>query len=702
MRKYLSLFVVLSFLVLPAFSQADEEKKNEESLTTLEEVVVTATRTKKSKDEVTADVDIITKEDIQTSAASNVDDVLRRLGGVDIRRPTDMGITSPLSVNIRGVGGAKRVMLMMDGVPINSALTGFVRPNEVQISSIERVEVVKGPFSSLYGSNAMGGVINILSKKRKTDGIDIVPMFKTGNFGFIETGASVLGRESGFSYFLDGSYRTIDNHYRRDKNVEYDYNPSTGGFDKSFTDVSEHSGYDDQRFFTRLDYDFSKDTGITFTGSYTETDTEMGKTKYQPIPKDKNTEHTYYFLNLNAHTLMQDWLDLDMRVYTNYDKSLSKTEHIINDPNASMGGGSMGGSSMGGGSMGGGSMGSGMGGGNYLHPYGNSERWGRDIGIQIKASMPFGDFNYLTVGVDSSFMNAYWKNSEEDGTVIGDTMDESLNNQAVYLQNETELFSCLTATLGARYDINSESENSLSPKFGLLYKLNDRISFRGSVGRAFRAPNLQELYTPTWMMIPGIPFESNPDLDPEIIWSYDLGTSIQLADGINFSLTGFYSKAKGLISNPIVAGVMRYENLDEVETDGFEVGLDGRILSWLSGYINYTYTHSVDKETGQLSNMPLHQANGGIRAVHEIGSKNRLTGSLDARYNGSMFFEDRMTKKKIDLDAFTVLDFTLRLDLFDRLGLQGAVTNITDEEYEIHGSNLGPERCYWVSVDYRF
>lgn len=674
MKKYFSLLVVFIF-IFPEYSLGEDTGNDKKSFIKLDEVVVTATRNAKSADEVFADVDIITQEDIENSSANNIDDILRRLGGVDIRRPSAMGITSPLNINIRGVGGSKRVLLMMDGVPLNSALTGMVQPNQIQLSSIDKVEVVKGAFSSLYGSNAMGGVINIISKKRKTDGIEIVPAFKSGNYDFLETGAGILGREGNFSYSLNASHRTIDNHYQRDKQKKYSFNPTTGGFDKTYTDVSDNSDYDDSRFFARFDYDFSEVTGITFTGSYAETDTEMGTTDFLPVERDEDTEKKLYFLNLNARTTAFDNLYLDMRVYTNYDKSDSNTEHIIDNPAPF--------------------------GRPFLFDFGDREYWGRDTGIQIKASVPIGDFNWLTTGIDSNFMNGYWKNSLEDGTVIDHSMDESMNNQAFYLQNETELFSCFTITLGARYDINTESDNSFSPKLGILYKLNDRISFRSSAGRAFRAPNLNELYTPTWMMVPGVPFQSNEDLDPEIIWSYDLGTTIHLTDAIDFSLTGFYSKAKDLISNPINAGIMRYENLDEVETDGFEVGLDGKIFPWLGGYVNYTYTHSVDKDNGRMDNMPIDQANTGLRVFRDFGSKIHATASADLRYYGSTFFKDRMTGKKINLDSFTVIDLNIRINLFDRMGIIGAITNITDEDYEIHGSNLGPERCYWVGIDFR-
>lgn len=653
----------------------------------LEQMVVTATRSKKSAEEVTADVDVVTEAEIEAAAANNVDDVLRRLGGVDIRRPSDFGITSPIDISIRGVGGTKRVLFLVDGVPTNSAITGMVYPNQVQLSSLKQMEVVKGPFSSLYGSNAMGGVINFITKERETEGLDITPMVKTGNFGLFESGLGLEGREGAMVYTLNASYRQIDNHYRRDENVNYSFNPMTGEFDKSHTPVNDHAGYDDYRFFGKLSYDVSDETRITVSGNFVQTDTENGSTRYQMVPKDRDTEHTFYFANLNGETVVNDKFDIDFRLYTNYTETDATTEHIERDPNAG------GGPPMGPGGPMGGAF-------NYI--YGQRLHSGRDTGIQLKAGTTLGEHHYFIAGIDSNFIEGKWDNKNEDGSLIGEAMDESLNNQAIYLQNESEFFSSLFLTLGFRYDINSISDDSLSPKVGILYRLNERIDLRGSVGRAYRAPNLNELYTPTWMMVPGVPFESNPDLEPEVVWSYDLGTKIQLTDQLNFNFTGFYSKAEDLISNPITNGVMRYENMDEVETDGFETGIDGKILSWLGFYLNYTYTHSVEKGGGRLDNQSLHQANGGVMATYMVSSQAKLTGTFDLRYNGEMAFTDRMSRQSIELDEWIVADLGLRLTLFDRLGIQCAVTNLFEEEYEIHGSNLGPERAYWIGADYTF
>jgi outer membrane receptor protein involved in Fe transport len=357
----------------------------------------------------------------------------------------------------------------------------------------------------------------------------------------------------------------------------------TGEFDKSVIPVNDHTAYDDHRLFSKLSYDISDDTRITMSGNFVQSDTENGSTTYQTQPQEKDTQHTFYFVNLHGQTVINDQYDLDLRLFSNYTETDATTEHIQRDPDG--GGGPMGAA--------------------FLYLYGQRLHSGRDTGIQFKAGTNIGDHNYLIAGIDSNFINGKWENKNEDGSLIGEAMDEDLNNQAVYLQNESEFFSSLFFTLGLRYDINSISDNSVSPKVGLLYRLNDRIDLRSSVGRAYRAPNLNELYTPTWMMVPGVPFESHPDLEPEIVWSYDLGTTIRISDHLSFNFAGFYSKAEDLIANPITNGVMRYENMDEVETDGFETGVDGNLFSWLEFYLNYTYTHSVEEGGGRLDNQPL-------------------------------------------------------------------------------------------------
>jgi outer membrane receptor protein involved in Fe transport len=277
-----------------------------------------------------------------------------------------------------------------------------------------------------------------------------------------------------------------------------------------------------------------------------------------------------------------------------------------------------------------------------------------------------------------------------------------MSTQALYAQNETELFERLTITLGGRFDANSESQSAFSPKLGLLYRLSDRISMRGSAGRAFRAPNLSELYMPTWQMVAGIPFESNPDLDPEVLWSYDLGIAVQFHETTKLELTGFYTEATDLITNVVTRGVMRYENLSKVTTDGFEAGIKTAPLPWLTAYANYTYTHAVDKDLGRMGNTPMHRFNAGVETRWRVTQQALLTTGLDLRYTDILFYQDRMTKNLLKLDAFTVVDFSVRLDLYECLGVKAVITNLANENYEQHNGDIGPARSYWMKMDYRF
>ncbi len=667
--------IVLLQIISPMTATAQSTPGTGSTAYRFDEVVVTATRGEKSLDEVTADVEILSAQDIKAAPTSNIDDMLRRFSGVEMTRSSDMTVTFPMSTSIRGVSGANRVLYMVDGMPINSALTGFVIPGIIQPETIERIEVVKGAFSALYGSNAMGGVINIITKKRTMEGRSEMPYISAGSDGFREAGIRLEAKKDRLSGSINAGYRSIRNHYRTDRRVKYSYNPFSGGFTTRETDTV-NAVFRDRRFAGRLDYQVSDRTTLMLSGGYTESDTGMGRTTHLPRERDRNMNRTLYYLNLTAQTLLFDELELETRLYTNYDRTETDDENMVEHQ--------------------------GFFGSRYSYEYGDQDYWGRDTGLQLKAATPLSCTSFLTAGIDLNFKEAYWKNRGSDGRVIDRTMDEDMTTQALYLQHEIELFERLTVTLGGRFDANSESESSFSPKMGILYRLNDRIQIRGSIGRAFRAPTLTELHQPTWQMIPGVPFMSNPDLDPEVIWSYDLGISVKIHKNASFKLTAFYTDAEDLITAVITNGVMRYENVNKIETDGFEVGLEVSPVSWLKGYANYTYTHAVDKEQGRLGDTPLHRVNAGVQTVHRIAPRAVLTTALDVRFTDSMFYQDRMTKNLLEMDAFTIADLTVQLDLFDRLNIKAVVTNLTDEEYEQHNADAGPERAYWVKCSCKF
>ncbi|MCL6592239.1 MAG: glycosyl hydrolase 53 family protein, partial [Firmicutes bacterium] len=154
------LMVFMLFCVLYFFSPAKAEQKEEVKL---EEIVVTATRTETPIESAPASVSVITKEKIELKAPKTIDQALNDVSGVFVRR--GKGLMDTLSaITLRGIPDQKRTLILMDGIVLNNPYTGNVRMGGYYPEDLERVEVVKGPFSSLYGGYAMGGVVNFITK----------------------------------------------------------------------------------------------------------------------------------------------------------------------------------------------------------------------------------------------------------------------------------------------------------------------------------------------------------------------------------------------------------------------------------------------------------------------------------------------------------------------------------------------------------
>ncbi|HMD69563.1 MAG TPA: TonB-dependent receptor plug domain-containing protein, partial [Chitinivibrionales bacterium] len=183
-----------------------------DSAASLDKMVVTGTRTLRSIKDNPAAVFVVTKEQIEASPANNVSDILLYQPGLQVQRSVGMGEGVPTNINLRGVPAATagaRTLILVDGIPTNAAGTPFLILNEVPLESIERVEVVEGPYSGLYGPNAFGGVVNIITKN-PTPGIHGA-LSAGGLPGFYDVGGEgslSLGR---FSLLVNAAARGIDN-----------------------------------------------------------------------------------------------------------------------------------------------------------------------------------------------------------------------------------------------------------------------------------------------------------------------------------------------------------------------------------------------------------------------------------------------------------------------------------------------------------
>ncbi|MDY0314690.1 MAG: TonB-dependent receptor [Bacteroidales bacterium] len=213
--KQIFLFLVFTFIVIfmsNAQSILDDTIK-------LKEVVITANKTEVTRNNIPLTISVINKMEIENSNESALLPVIsNNVPGVFVteRGVTGFGVSDGAAgqISIRGVGGFPntQVLLLLDGHPQYMGIMGHPLPDAYVASDVERVEVVRGPASILYGSNAMGGVINIITKKQKTDGISINARSSFGSFNTQKYMASAGFRKKGFSTFLSYNHDQTDGH----------------------------------------------------------------------------------------------------------------------------------------------------------------------------------------------------------------------------------------------------------------------------------------------------------------------------------------------------------------------------------------------------------------------------------------------------------------------------------------------------------
>src|SRR5919201_2038187 len=213
--------------------------------TVLEEVTVTASRTDQRLGDVPASVSIVSSEEIQQSPAVVADDLLRRIPTFSLFRRTSSLSSHPTSqgVSLRGIGpsGVSRTLVLVDGTPFNDPFGGWVYWTRVPLESADRIEVVDGSTSSLYGNYAMGGVINIVTSRPARRSVDFKTQYGNRNSPKADFFASDVWGRLGLD--VDGSmFRTdgfpivaaaergrVDNNAAvdfRNVNLKADYNPN--------------------------------------------------------------------------------------------------------------------------------------------------------------------------------------------------------------------------------------------------------------------------------------------------------------------------------------------------------------------------------------------------------------------------------------------------------------------------------------------
>jgi outer membrane receptor protein involved in Fe transport len=479
----------------------------------------------------------------------------------------------------------------------------------IPIRAVEKIEVIRGPFSALYGSSGGGGVINIVTKDG--DGSTYVaPFFGAGDYGRNDYGVNAGVSGDNFSFGLFYDRKEVENYYLYDD------------FDLDDTNL----GYSHDRVHFKLTGTLGQDTDVHVSGGTVVGTTDYGIGQNLGIERYKDYEQPY--LNFQASRYLSDKLELKGRGDWLSSESDYFGETLVNvtypafgPPIPSF---------------------------NYSPSVNHtaSDRSSADLTLNYY----FTPDRILTLGSEAVYWN-YQKGirHSETGELLevqgreGEETDMDDTLYSVYAQYDTLFFDTLELVLGARYDNYDSYGSEVSPKGTLRWNYRKGGNIKLSVGKGFRAPNLNQLYSSPWSISQFIVYQGNPDLEAERLVSYEFSLEQYALDyALFFRMTPYYTDAEDFITSvretdPINPSgqIMFPRNVDEVTIKGVDLEVTYRVDSSLTLFANYNYNETEDGQTGELLDCyPKNSGSLRFRGNYYLDTHWRLFGSYSARYRG--------------------------------------------------------------------
>jgi hemoglobin/transferrin/lactoferrin receptor protein len=572
--KITGIFFVL-LMITSGNGWAEDQKRNNETLKT-RDIVITPTRTEREVEKVPSSVSVISEDDLKRSEATTVADALQDVPGIEV---FDLSVPGAKRVQIRGESGS-RVLVLIDGQKISEQKSMDGAALLIDPNRIERIEVIKGPASVLYGSEAIGGVINIITKKGGTKPIqaELNASYDSSVEG-IDGYASAYGGHGRFSYRLSGAWTDYG-----------DRRTPEGTLENSSYEIQDYSaflGYDHDNLSIGATYDNYQSDVNSHTPEGTTDDT---LTYFQlDLPQwDREKVGGYVELRDLADSLTRMRLD----AYYQNTRKVFKNDMDLNIPMGPMGNMLI---------------------ENRITTDNDQDSFGGNFQIDwVPHQNHYVIFGYEPIfdRLDAATEIRSLTDSPVPppfGTQTTDvdnfTYDAEMDTHAAYIQDEWSLPANFTATLGFRQTwVRSELKDTNNPSLekersddnhpvfsaGLIYDGVDHLVLRGLFSQGYRFPNLQQLFIGT-VHGSADPTFPNPDLQPETSNNYEIGARFH-GQAFAVDLAGFFSDAKDYITTAPVTGGRQFTNVEKAETYGAELTLSYTFSDWgLTPYASRTW-----------------------------------------------------------------------------------------------------------------
>jgi outer membrane receptor protein involved in Fe transport len=538
--------------------------------TVTETVTVTAARTEQLTRNVAASVNVLEREAISRSPAVVADDVLRQIPTFSLFRRTSSLAAHPTAqgVSLRGVGpsGVSRTLVLLDGIPFNDPFGGWVYWTRVPLGGLDRIEVVDGSSSNVYGNYAMGGVINVVTAPPARRSFDIRSQYGNRSTPKIDfSGSDVWGRVRAS---IDASAFSTDGY------------PPVAERERGLVDKNAAVNF--RNIGLRTHYELSSRVQAFLRGGYFREERENGKASTIDGTDEAN-DTTWKNVSGGVRVRMPDESDLQINVFTDFARFRSNFLAVpAATPPRSIGRMTL----------------------NQTVPttgVGGMGQWSKTLGSR----------QFLTAGVDWRWVDG---DSEEDALdpVTGSRVTLSRvsggtqRSLGFFVQDLITPTSRLTLTLGARVDswrnydghhreidaatgeptanhrpsLPERDDTVFSPRVAALYHVADWVSVWGDLGWGFRAPTLNELYRQ--FRVGTVLTLANNQLGPERLVGGELGIRISPVRNISWRTTWFDNRVEDPVSNVTVstAGAtvtQQRQNLGRTRISGLQTDVEYRI-----------------------------------------------------------------------------------------------------------------------------
>ncbi|MBA5809026.1 TonB-dependent receptor [Morganella morganii] len=671
---------LLAVAVMSAAAAAYAENKEDT-------IVVTASGFAQEMRDAPASITVITKEQLQNKPAANLIDMIKDVEGVSV-----IGGSMKPDISIRGLSG-DYTLIMVDGRRQNSRESrpngsggyeaGFIPP----VEAIERIEVIRGPMSSLYGSDAMGGVVNIITKAVADEWHGSMGM------GGIIQESKDYGNSANTDFYVSGPlikdklglqvYGGLN--YRREDHLQ-EGTPRKD--DKNITAKLAFTPVEGQKFLAEVGRSTQEHTSTP--GKSIADFSERGGLKQKNNKSEVHNDRNHWAL-----TWKGDWDEINSEVSVYQENTVRKTNtgkwNKVNE--------------------------------DWVMAYDarRPEVTNTVVDGKVTAFLPS---NVLTVGGQYQ----YAKLKDDSAIKNKQTVTEKItaDQKALFVEDEFSVTDDLTLTGGLRMDDHEFYGKHWNPRAYAVYKLTDEITIKGGVAKAFRAPTLRELSPSFGTSTQGgaAIMYGNRDLKPETSVTEELGIAYDHESGFSASATLFNTEFKNKLTSYQVAGqtdpltglnMFIYDNVGKANIRGVEMASRIPVAEKWNLNLNYTFTDSERKSDDEklngksLKGQPL-----------EMTPRHMANAKLDWQYRPDMNFytQANYTGKQVwaaqrngasqprERSGITTLDLGMTYQVMPNALLNFAVLNIANEKGDDIDTNgnwqIDEGRRYWANLKLNF